>query len=470
MMKDQTLLASMFFVGSFLVAPLFVLQAQEKGTLTVVLAGDANLHRKLSIYDDPAYQTLFKRVRTADASFINFETLAHPVNLAGGPYSGGVYSLAPGWISDEFKWAGFNLLSVANNHQFDYGDAGLRSSLKTLDAAGLVHAGAGENLAFALAPAYLDTAHGRVALVAVSSTLTPGSWASEQRPDLPGRFGIAPLRYVATYTVDQATYDGIRTIAQQSKGSQFEDGVYGIGHGRGDGYAASGQQDLRFGDAFYRVGAQRVVHTKADSDDLAGYVASVSNAHRQADLVIAAIHAHQSQPETRDLPPDFIVETAHAAIDAGADIFAVHGPHILKGIEIYKGKPIFYSLGNFAFDGDTQPFLPSESYDGLHLGPAANIADVFDVITQKETGGLLKDKDFFESFIVELTFDSSRNLTKIVLDPITLGQHEQRAQRGRPRPASPEDAKEILERVQRLSASYGTKVAIEDGRGVIRFR
>ena len=92
------------------------------------------------------------------------------------------------------------------------------------------------------------------------------------------------------------------------------------------------------------------------------------------------------------------------------------------------------------------------------------------MITQKETGGLLKDKDFFESFIVELTFDSSRNLTKIVLDPITLGQHEQRAQRGRPRPASPEDAKEILERVQRLSASYGTKVAIEDGRGVIRFR
>jgi poly-gamma-glutamate synthesis protein (capsule biosynthesis protein) len=445
-----------------------ILRAQEKENLTIVLAGDANLHRKLSVYDDPAYLELFKRVRAADVRFVNFETLVHPPNIAAAAYSGGVYSLAPEWIPDEFKWAGFNLLSVANNHQFDYGAEGERSSLQALDKAGFVYAGAGENLGFARAPAYLDTQHGRVALVAASSTLTPGSWASEQRRDLRGRFGVNPLRYVATYTVSQATYDGLRNVAAQSRGSLFEDGVYGIGHGRG--YGAPTGPGVQFGEAVFQVGATPSVHTKVDADDLAGLLSSVREAKRESDLVIVTTHAHQGQPDQRELPPDFVVETAHAAIDAGADIFAVHGPHILKGIEIYKGKPVFYSLGNFAFDGDTQPFLPSETYDGLHLDAAANTADVFDVITQKETGGLLKDTDYFDSFIVELAFDSHRQVSEIVLNPITLGLGEQRSQRGRPRPASAEDAQRILEHLRKLSAPYGTKIEIEAGRGVIRLR
>lgn len=469
-MRKGTMTLLLVIVWMAMLSPFVALEAQEKGSLNIVLAGDANLHGRLSVYDDPASLELFSRIRAADVRFVNFETLVHAANIPGGPYSGGVYSIAPSWIPDEFKWAGFNLLSVANNHQFDYGAEGLRSSLKALDVAGLVHAGAGENLAFARAPAYVDTGRARVGLVAASSALTPGSWASEQRPDLPGRFGINPLRYNVTYTVDQATYNGLRTVVQQSESSLFEDGVYGIGHGRGRGYVAPTETDLQFGEATYRVGAQPAVHTKADADDLAGLLASVRNARREADLVIATIHAHQSLPDQRKLPPDFVVEAAHDAIDAGADIFAVHGPHIPKGIEIYKGKAIFYSLGDFAFDGDIQPFLPSETYDGLHLDSTANVADVFDAITQKEKGGLLKSTEYFESFIAELKYDENRNLIQIVLDPITLGLGASRAQRGHPRVASAEDATRILENVQSLSSTYGTKVTIEDGRGVIRLR
>jgi len=106
----------------------------------------------------------------------------------------------------------------------------------------------------------------------------------------------------------------------------------------------------------------------------------------------------------------------------------------------------------------------------LHLDAAANTADVFDVITQKETGGLLKDTDYFDSFIVELAFDSHRQVSEIVLNPITLGLGEQRSQRGRPRPASAEDAQRILEHLRKLSAPYGTKIEIEAGRGVIQLR
>ena len=70
---------------------------------------------------------------------------------------------------------------------------------------------------------------------------------------------------------------------------------------------------------------------------------------------------------------DFVVTAAHLAIDAGADIFVGHGPHILRGIEIYKGKPIFYSMANFAFENETMRFQPAESYAALGLPSSPNV-------------------------------------------------------------------------------------------------
>ena len=466
MRKELLLVQRIVLAGLLLVSPAAIVQAQSSGDLRVVLAGDANLHRRLSEYDDVDYLQLFNHLKTADVRFVNFETLVHPVDAPGAAYSGGIHSYAPAWITDEFKWAGFNLLSVANNHQYDYGSDGLRSSLHALDEAGLTHAGAGENLAFARAPVYLDTNHGRVALIAAASTLTPGSWASQQRTDIRGRIGVNPLRYIATYTVNEATFNGLSEISRESRRSYFEDGVLGLG--RGSGLDEPDKQTVQYGGAFYRAGKNIGVRTVADPDDLEGLLASVREAHREADLVIVSIHAHQSKVAEREVPPDFIVEAAHAAIDAGADIFAVHGPHVIRGIEIYKGKLIFYSLGNFAFDGDTQPFLPSEPYEGLHLGVNANTADVFDVITHGEKGGMLNDTTYFESYIAEASFGQDHKLKQIVLNPISLGLGESRAQRGRPRPASPAEAKTILERTQRLSDVYGTKIQIVDNRGVIQ--
>jgi poly-gamma-glutamate capsule biosynthesis protein CapA/YwtB (metallophosphatase superfamily) len=164
----------------------------------------------LSVYDDPGYSELFADIRNADAAFTNFETLIHNYELPGNAFSGGAYQTSPPWITEELKWAGFNLLSVANNHSFDFGLRGLRSTLHALEASRLQYAGAGENLALARTPTYLDTKHGRVALVACASTFTPRSQAGEHRPDLRGRPGISPLRFISTYTVDKNSLDGLR--------------------------------------------------------------------------------------------------------------------------------------------------------------------------------------------------------------------------------------------------------------------
>ena len=63
-----------------------------------------------------------------------------------------------------------------------------------------------------------------------------------------------------------------------------------------------------------------------------------------ADWVIVSVHCHESGTH-RDEPPAFLEAFARAAIDEGADMFFGHGPHVTRGIEIYKGKPILYSLG-----------------------------------------------------------------------------------------------------------------------------
>ena len=69
------------------------------------------------------------------------------------------------------------------------------------------------------------------------------------------------------------------------------------------------------------------------------------NAKEQADVVVMSIHwgIHHIPKVIAMYQP----KVAHAAIDAGADLILGHHPHVLKGIEVYKGKVCFYSLGNF---------------------------------------------------------------------------------------------------------------------------
>jgi len=162
------------------------------------------------------------------------------------------------------------------------------------------------------------------------------------------------------------------------------------------------------------------------------------------------------------------VTFAHAAIDAGADVFVAHGPQKIKGIEIYKGKPIFYSLGNFVFDGEAGiPFLPAESYESEHLPWNATTADFRDASSKNDTFGYPASKAVWNNAVAELTFGPDHKLKEVVLDPITLGYGKSRSQRGHPTPASPADAKDIVDRFAALSAFFGTKITFVNGRGIV---
>jgi poly-gamma-glutamate capsule biosynthesis protein CapA/YwtB (metallophosphatase superfamily) len=452
-------------------APGFSQAQPEKGgdVIRIVLTGDSIVNRRLSVYNDPASTGLFKTIQHADAAFTNFETLVHDYAYPGASQSGGAYMSSPSWIPDELKWAGFNLVSTANNHAYDFGEQGLLSTLNALDKAGLAHAGTGANLALARAPAYVDTGKGRFALVAVASTFTDGSLAGEQRPDLIGRPGVNPLGFTTTYTVDQDTFQSVLKVSAIAGrgggggGREFEGGGGGGGErARNNGPRTS----ARIGGLEFQIGDTPGVHTQLNKSDLDALVASVSNAHRQSDWVIVSSHTHESG-KGQQSPPDFLVQAAHAAIDAGADVFVSHGPHILRGIEIYKGKPIFYSLGNFTFENETMLFQPAESYDELRLPDSATVADFFDARSGNDTRGFPVNKSVWESAIAEVSFHPDHTLDKITLIPISLGYQEPRSQRGRPRLATPEQAKEVADKLTALSAAYGTTIVWSNGEGVI---
>jgi hypothetical protein len=97
-----------------------------------------------------------------------------------------------------------------------------------------------------------------------------------------------------------------------------------------------------------------------------------------------------------DEPAQFVVELSRAAIEAGADAVVGHGPHLTLGVEIHRGRPIFYSLGNFILQNDTIEVVPAESYGRFGLGAAAAIRETDTYLERRATriyGRLVADRD-----------------------------------------------------------------------------
>lgn len=427
--------------------------AQRPETLTVTLTGDSVLTQRLAVYDGPDYRKLVQLVREADVAFTNFEMLLHDYEPAPAPVSGGTYMAAPPRLARELVWMGFDLVSTANNHAFDYGPEGLLRTRKALVEAGLVPAGTGENLARARAPGYVETRHGRVALVAAASTFDPMAAAGEQRRDLRGRPGLSPLRYRTFYYVDAQSFAALQRLKQTLGMERWE-------------RSPAAPDRLSFLGQEFRLGEAARVETEPDPEDLAGLVRSVREARRQADWVLVSLHAHESA-EQSDVPADFVVKSARALVDAGADIVVAHGPHLLRGVEIYHGHPIFYSLGNFIFQNETVAFLPAEMYRLYGLDPGATPADLYDARTRGDQVGFPADPVYWESVVAVVRFTGAR-LEEVRLYPIVLGHGKPRPQRGRPVLAQGRQADQILERLAALSKGFGTQMEIRDGVGWVK--
>jgi poly-gamma-glutamate capsule biosynthesis protein CapA/YwtB (metallophosphatase superfamily) len=414
---------------------------------SLALTGDSIITRKLAGYQEPQFLKMIELIRGADAAFTNLEMLFHDYESYPMNESGGTWMRADPPLVKDLVWAGFDLVSRANNHTGDYGVAGLRSTSKYVSEAGLVQAGVGESLSAAREAKFLDTPNGRVALIAAASTFPDHSRASSTRGDVPPRPGLSPLRFTTTYVVTRERLEGVRA-AMKEMGLNAPDG-----------------DRLNFAGRQFVVGDKPGVRTeplKRDVDDIAAVVRSAS---RMADYTIVTVHAHEGDGD-RTVPAQFLVSFARAMIDAGASVFTGHGPHVLRGVEIYKGRPILYSLGDFVFENETLLRFPTEAYEAQGLGTDAQVGDFNEKRSDGNRRGFNADREIWESVVATLRWRGSE-LTELKLHPISLGFGLSMSERGRPMFASPELGRKILDDVSKRSARFGTKLTIEDGVGKV---
>jgi len=447
----------------------------EQRSIRMMLAGDAMPARRLTPFDEPDFLALAELFRAADVGFANLETTVRephegtPIVTQGTPMS------TPPVLLDELKWFGIDMMSCANNHATDWGPDGLASMLAHLAARGMPAAGAGLNLAEALRPAYLDTAAGCVALLAATSFFPHWTRAADQRPDAPGRPGVNAVAFSNVYSVDDAALAALGQIGKRLGLTQHRARQRKMFFSAQEAPEDSADQINFLGERFVR-GSEFAIATRANTRDVENNLRWVHEARRQADWVIFSFHCHEFGAAGRLAaeshvgmaePAQFAVEFAHAVIDAGADVVIGHGPHLTLGIELYKGRPIFYSLGNLIFQNDNVPVFPAESYARFGLDHRATPTDFLDARTGNETRGFPAEREYWQGLGAACEWTGGK-LGEVRLHPLDLGAGRSRSQRGRPVLARGEVAQAILARVKRLSAHHGTEVAIEGETAVVK--
>lgn len=447
----------------------------ERGTLSMALVGDAMIARALSPHQEPAFLALAQVLQSADVTFANLETTVREAHEGWSNFTQGTpMSTAPALL-EELRWMGVDLVSLANNHSTDYGPTGLVACMEHLRAQRMPFAGAGRTLMEARKPAYVDTANGRVALIATTAFFRPWNRAADSRPDSPGRPGISPLGFSTSYTVDDTALAALRRMSDELGMSRER-----VRH-RSQFYSASeapadDAESVNFLGAKFQRGADFGLATRANRDDAADILRWVREARSQADWVIFSFHNHEfgsagrmTAPTDVELgePAQFALDFARQAVDAGADVVVGHGPHLVMGAEVYKGRPIFHSLGNFIFQNEAIGAFPAEAYARFGLGADAMPSEFLDARTGKDSRGFPASPEFWHGCAARCEFEASR-LARVRLYPLDLGHGRPRAQRGRPLLAQGAVADAILGRIEALSAPYGTQFAREGDTLVMR--
>jgi poly-gamma-glutamate synthesis protein (capsule biosynthesis protein) len=439
---------------------------------TLASVGDLLILRPVSQWADPGLQSVLKIVRDADIGFGNLESLISDIRNFDGPMNGWMGTKE---VAADLKAMGFDMVNRANNHAFDSEHQGMFSTHTLLDQIGLVYAGAGKNLEDARAARFLETPKGRVGLVGMhtlNGRLDDPPGASERLGNVGGRPGVNAIELTRSLIVSADQFAALKKIrdALYDRRSEYSEPLVRTPGNDGDRLQLfNGTNGVTPATISFEVGDKpgNVSYTM-NAESLRGILRSIRNGKYYSDFMIATIHAHQSGNVFQsygDQPPDFLTELAHKSIDNGADAFVGHGVHIVRGIEIYRGKPIFYGMGEFVTQMHWAP-TDADAYRGRKLDPLTTEvteAEMADRRPPSPTGTTID----YESMVALSRFDHGQ-LVEIRLYPIELRYDGPFSQWGTPRMAPPDTGRRILTRVQALSKSLGTTVAIEGNIGVIR--
>jgi len=280
--------------------------------MTHVILATGDLAPDRDDYDE-SYVATRDTLRSADITFGQLETSFARKGVRLPQARHAVLARPDG--ADALARAGFDVISMAGNHVMDWGSEAFFETRTNLERCGIRVVGAGADIGEARRPAVFTLGDGtRVAFLAYSSILPHSYWADERRP------GCAPMRAFTFY--EQIEHDQPGTPAR--------------------------------------------IHTYPHREDLAAMEADIRAAKAQADLVFVSLH--WGIHFVRAVIADYQRDVARAAIAAGADAILGGHAHILKGCELIDGKPVFYSLCNFATDLRMDPaHAASKSFNEIRV-------------------------------------------------------------------------------------------------------
>jgi len=424
------------------------------GTYVVAATGDLLMQEPIGKMIDPKIQ---KILRDADTTVGNMEALIvdrrnWPTGLNG--------NWSPKDTAADIAGLGYDLLTGANNHTWNMGVEGVMSTIKWLDAVGIPLAGVGPNLATARMPIFQQTPKGRVGLIGAYtvSDISPNtSIASDKHGNMGGGWGINPLRLTTWNVVTQTQLQQLKGIRDSIVARRNEPDV-----ARPIVMPKDMPDRVQIFANNYIAGPKPGEYVyEMNRNDLLGNLRAIRNAKEYGDFAIFTMHVHQNryayQAYSQDhYPNKFLIDFAHQLIDNGADMYVGHGNHTMQGIEVYKGRPIFYNLGNFV----VHEILVDSTDATQELTP---------VEADELSTEWLQYPDNMKALVAQVTFQDGK-LSEIRLYPVDLGVGKNRpwSKMSIAQTPTPELAKEILTEVQKFSEPFGTKIAIENSIGVIR--
>jgi poly-gamma-glutamate synthesis protein (capsule biosynthesis protein) len=429
-----------------------------EGTYVVAAVGDLLMQEPMGQMIDPAIR---KILREADTTIGNKEGYVLDARdwLHG---HGGNW--APKELAKDLADLGFDVLAPGEGNG---GAEGMASAAKWYGEVGIQIAGQGPNLSTARMPVFQHLAKGRVATVGAFPV--PDRGAGSRGPSATDRsgnsgiesWGMNPLRLTVWNVVTQEMVDQIKAMKASIMAKRFESDVARPAPVSAD----PADRVTIFADRRYIAGpTPGGYHYEMNPADLEAQILTVRHAKEYADFAMFTMHVHQNryayQAYSQDhFPTDYLIELTHKLVDNGLDMYVGHGNHTIQGVEIYKGRPIFYNLGNFA----VQRWGQSDS---------APTGDGMTMIERAEGNGAGTFQQYINlvALVAQTTYQNGV-LQEVRLYPVDLGIDRTERTWSKMSVAqtpSPALARKILTEVQEYSRPFGTQISIENGVGIIR--
>lgn len=401
---------------------------------SLVMTGQSLIQHDIRNSTDPGFAEIGRLLKQADIAFSNFENAILGCH-GGWPMKGSYFGCAQPVVLDALKDIGFNALSLANNHAFDLGPPGILSTLIEVAMRDFLHAGIGVDRDKAAQAGVKSIASRNIALAAMDAGPGPATmYADNAGRDRPARPGVNGLRVTRTFEVEEAIFDMLATIQTTFQSSGLERANYAQPH---DPPQLDPEEALDFFGTVFRRSKANQRKILVDRQSAMTQLTVIADAAANGQFVIAYLHHHHWEPDWQEVP-NWVRAFAHDCIDAGARTFVSHGAPVLQPIEIYKGAPIFFGLGNFIFH------------------------------TEK-TEGEWDPPEVWRSVVATCMFDADDELRSIELLPIVLAHPSEKdcCEDCVPTPATGQIARRIITDLAKRSRRFGTAIVEEDGIGKI---